>query len=85
MNAMTTLVKGHPPLEAIDKIYKDTTEVSASLSLFVTGFMNVMIKRYLSPLSQEQIETLSIEPEPSISNYTLSFFSSPPRPRNQEQ
>jgi hypothetical protein len=81
MNAMTTLVKGHTPLEAIDKIYKDTTEVSAWLSLFVTGFMNVMIKRYLSPLSEEQIETLSIEAEPPISNYTLSFFSSPPLPR----
>jgi hypothetical protein len=85
INAMTTLVKGQPPLEAIDKIYKDTTEVSASLSLFVTGFMNVMIKRYLSPIKQEQIETLSIEAEPPISNHILSFFSSPPLPRSQAQ
>lgn len=85
INAMTTLVKGQTPLEAIDKIYKDTTEVSAWLSLFVTWFMNVMIKRYLSPIKQEQIETLSIEDEPPISNYTLSFFSSPPLPRSQAQ
>jgi hypothetical protein len=81
---MTTLVKGHTPLEAIDKIHKDTTEVSAWLSVFVTGFMNVMIKRYFNLIKQEQIETLSIEAEPSISNYTLSFFSSPPLPRSQK-
>jgi hypothetical protein len=31
---MTTLVKGHTPLEAIDKVHKDTTEVAAWLSLF---------------------------------------------------
>ena len=83
MNAMTTLVKENTPLEAMDKVYKDTTEVSIWLSLFVTGFMNVMIKRYLNPLSQKQVEKLSIEAEPPIS--TLSFFSSPPLPRNQEQ
>jgi hypothetical protein len=78
---MTTLVKGHTPLEAIDKIYKDTTEVSAWLSLFVTEFMNVMIKRYLNPIKQGQIDRLGIEAELPISNYTLSFSSSPPLPR----
>jgi hypothetical protein len=84
INAMTTLVKGHSPLDAIDKIHKDTTEVSAWLSVFVTGFMNVMIKRYLNRIKLEQIETLSIEDEPPISNYTLSFFSSPPLPRRHD-
>jgi hypothetical protein len=82
---MTTLVSGHTPLEAIDKIHKDTTEVSAWLSLFVTGFMSVMMKRYLNPIKQEQIETLSIEAEPPISSCTLSFFSSPPLPHSQKQ
>ena len=85
INAMTTLVKGHTPLEAIDKIHKDTTEVSAWLSLFVTRCMNVMIKRYLNTIKPEQIETLSVEAEPPISNYILSFFSSPPLPRSQKQ
>jgi hypothetical protein len=60
---MTTLVSGHTPLEAIDKIHKDTTEVSAWLSLFVTGFMNVMMKRYLNPIKQEQIGTLRARQE----------------------
>jgi hypothetical protein len=86
INAMTTLVKGHAPLDAIDIIYKDTTAVSQWLGLFVTGFMNVMIKRYLSPMKREQIENLTIEAEPSISDCTLPFFSSPPlsRPRNSK-
>jgi hypothetical protein len=47
--------------------------------------MNVIIKRYLSPIKQEQIETLNIEAEPPISNYILSFFSSPPLPRVKEE
>jgi len=85
INALTTPVKGQTPLETINKIYKDTTEVSAWPLLFVTWFMNVMIKRYLSPIKQEQIETLSIEAEPPISNYTLSFFPLPPLPRSQAQ
>lgn len=42
--------------------------------------MNVMIKRYIGPLKREQIATLTIEAEPSISEYTLPFFSSPPQP-----
>jgi hypothetical protein len=76
INAMTTLVKGYTPLEAIDKVFKDTVDVSKWLSLFVTGFMRVMINRYLNPIKPEQI---TIEAELSLSDYTLPFFSSPPR------
>jgi hypothetical protein len=83
------LISSHYFAKGLDKkyedIYKDTTEVSAWLSLFVTRCMNVMIKRYLNTIKPEQIETLSIEAEPSISNYTLSFFSSLPLPRSQKQ
>ncbi|MBV8452458.1 MAG: hypothetical protein JOZ29_09320 [Deltaproteobacteria bacterium] len=86
INAMTTLVKGRTPLEAIDKVHKDTIDVSQWLVLFVTGFMNVMIRRYLSPMKRKQIETLTIEAEPSISECSLPFFSSLPQAvsRNNE-
>jgi hypothetical protein len=83
INAMTTLVDVQTSLEAIDKIYKDTVDVSTWLSLFVTGFMQVMVDRYLDPIKPEQIENLTTDAEPSLSDYTLPFFSSPPRPRNQ--
>jgi hypothetical protein len=85
INAMTTLVEGGTPLDAIDKIYKDTTEVSQWLSLFVIGFMQVMIDRYLSPIKREQIEKLTIPVEPSISVSTLPFFSSLPQPRQNQR
>jgi hypothetical protein len=81
INAMTTLVAGTTPLEAVDKIYKDTTEISQWLGLFVIGFMQVMINRYLGPIKREQIQNLTIPVEPSVSVCTLPFFSSPPQPR----
>jgi hypothetical protein len=85
INAMTTLVEGGTPLEAIDKIHKDTVDVSQWLGLFVIGFMQVMIDRYLSPIKRAQFEILRIEAEPSISVCTLPFFSSPPHPRQSQQ
>jgi hypothetical protein len=77
INAMTTLVDGSTPLEAINKFYKDTADVSLWLALFVNGFMRVMIQRYITPIKPEQLETLTIDVEPSISLCTLPFFSSP--------
>jgi hypothetical protein len=85
INAMTTLVDGNTPLEAIDKIYKDVTEVSQSLGLFVMGYMQVMINRYLNPFKREQITDLTIAVEPSISFCTLPFFSSLPLSRQNQQ
>jgi hypothetical protein len=82
---MTTLVEGSTPLEAIDKIYKDTTEVSQWLGLFVIGFMQVMINRYLNPIRREQIDHFTILVERSISVCTLPFFSSPPQPRQNQR
>lgn len=85
LNAMTTLVEESTPLDALDKIYKDVTEVSQWLGLFVNGYMQVMINRYLNPFKREQITDLTVEVEPSISFCTLPFFSSPPRPRQNPQ
>jgi hypothetical protein len=84
INAMTTLVEDSTPLDAIDKIYKDTTEVSQWLGLFVNGYMQVMINRYISPIKRDQLQNTTIPIEPSISLSTLPFFSSPPEPRKSE-
>jgi hypothetical protein len=85
INAMTTLVEGVTPLEAIDKIYKDTVDISQWLCMFVLGFMQVMINRYLTPIKRAQTEYLTIEAEPSVSLCTLPFFSSPPLPRQNRR
>jgi hypothetical protein len=85
INAMTTLVNASTPLEAIDKIHKDIIDVSQWLDLFVVGFMQVMINRYLAPIKREQIQNLTIQAEPSINGCTLPFFSSPPQPRRNQR
>jgi hypothetical protein len=79
LNAMATVVQDAPTaLEAIDKIYADVVDASESLSVFVTGFIQVMITRYIGPVKPDQIENLTIKDELSISRYTLPFFVSPP-------
>jgi hypothetical protein len=78
LNAMATVVGDAPTaLEAIDRIYENTTAASRWLTIFVIGFMQVMITRYIGPVKPGQFENVTTEDELSISRYTLPFFFSP--------
>jgi hypothetical protein len=78
LNAMATITNSPTALEGLDRIYGDTTEVCVWLGLFLTGFMQVMITRYIGVIKRNQLENLDIGDDPSISRYTLPFFAGPP-------
>jgi hypothetical protein len=78
LNAMAKLVNAQTPLDGIEKIRDDTVKVSAWLMLFVTGYMSVMMRRYIMPVKGGQVEKITIEEAPSISLYSLPFFAGAP-------
>jgi hypothetical protein len=83
INAMTTLVEGTKQLDALDRIYKDTTDVAQWLMLFLNGYMQVMINKYLRPIKRERVTNLVMPAEPPITSTTIPFFSDPPLPQQE--
>jgi len=63
--------------ERMSKIYLDIIDVSLWLGKFVTGFIQLMITKYMG-VGRNQVENLIIEDDLSFSRYTLPFFATPP-------
>ena len=78
--AMAKLANSQNWLDGINKIRGDTVKVSAWLLLFLTGYINVINKKYIYiiPVGREQVENITVDEGRSISLYDLPFFAAAP-------
>jgi hypothetical protein len=77
LNAMSKVVDLPTPRDRISKIYLDTTVVSVWLGEFVTGFIQLMIDKYIG-VRPNQVENVTIVDDLPVTRYTLPFFVTPP-------